>query len=109
MSRIALFCAALLCAGAAQAQRVSLVDGTKLLDLCGQIKPLQCEAYLSGIADMIAEQKDKKPAACIPATAQISQIRGAVVNYLRHHPEAAPLKAAGVTVIALHTAYPCEK
>jgi hypothetical protein len=109
MNRSVVITAALLFAGAAHAQRTSTVDGAKLLEFCSARQPVNCEAYVSGIADMIAEQKDKNRAACIPVSTPISSIRGAIVTYLHHHPEAAPLKAAGVAVIALHTAYPCEK
>jgi hypothetical protein len=56
MKRLALaFVLAAIC-GTAHAQRESNVNGTKLLGFCTAKVPVNCDAYISGVADAIAAE-----------------------------------------------------
>ncbi len=112
--------AMLLTASVAQAQRVSKVDGNRLLTLCNArtaapLRPglaaapstrMQCEAYVSGVADAIAQQQPM--AACIPKNVTTAQLVEVTLKDLRTHPENTQLPAGRLVLRALATAFPCH-
>ncbi len=81
--RRALLALALLAALPAQAQRVSKVNGTKLMAICGG-------------------------QACIPAVVTGAQLRDVVLKLLRGAPEKRELPAARIVLHAYKTAFPCH-
>ena len=99
---------ALLAAVPAQAQRVSKVDGTKLMSLCGAKDVKGCDAYLSGVADAMAEEPQPRRA-CIPPAATTQQLRDVVLKLLRDDPAKRSYSAAKITVHAFARAFPCGK
>ena len=94
-------------AGTAAAQRVSAVDGNKLLGFCTAKATVGCDAYISGVADAIAAQEASKPA-CIPPAVTGTQLRDVTIKYFRAHPESRQLKAGALTIRALSQAFPCK-
>jgi hypothetical protein len=95
-------------AGAAAAQRVSTVDGNKLLGYCTAKATVACDAYISGVADAIAAQGPGKAPACIPTAVTGTQLRDVTIKYLKAHPESRQLKAGALTIRALSQAFPCK-
>jgi hypothetical protein len=108
MMRLVLAMAMIGWAGAASAQRVSTVDGNKLLGFCTAKATVGCDAYISGVADAIAAAGPGKAMACIPSAVTGAQLRGVVVKYLKNHPETRELKAGELTIKALGQAFPCK-
>ena len=108
MSRLFLCLALIGWAGAAAAQRVSNVDGNKLLGFCTAKATVGCDAYLSGVADAIAAEGPGKAPACIPNAVTGTQLRDVMVKYLRAHPETRELKAGKLTIMGLGQAFPCK-
>ena len=113
MMRLVLVGAIVFGAGAVQAQRVSKVDGSRLMSLCSAHEAGECDAYLAGVADAIAKQGETlptgtKPLACIPAAVKTAQMREVVVKYLRGHPQSREEKGADLTVKAFAAAFPCR-
>ena len=108
MRRMVLCLALIGWAGAASAQRVSTVDGNKLLGFCSAKATVGCDAYISGVADAIAAAGPGKAQACIPSSVTGTQLRGVMVKYLRSHPESRELKAGALTIKALGQAFPCK-
>jgi hypothetical protein len=106
MMRFVLIGVMILGAGAAQAQRVSKVNGTRLLAMCTVKAPTDCEAYVSGVSDTLAELKAK--AACIPDAVTGRQLREVVVKYLNSNPQTRELKAGALTLKAYAAAFPCH-
>lgn len=92
----------------AQAQRVSKVDGNRLLAMCSTKAPGECDAYLSGVADTIEAQGRAKAEACIPTTVTGTQLRDVVVKYLRGNPQSRQIKAGALTIKAFSAAFPCR-
>ena len=108
MMRFALIGLMLTGAIAAHAQRVSKVDGNRLLALCSTKPAAECDAYLSGVGDAIeAEGRDKAPA-CIPTSVTGVQMRDVVGKYIKNHPESRELKAGALTIKAFAAAFPCH-
>ena len=92
----------------AYAQRVSKVNGTKLMSLCSAGRATDCDAYLSGVADAIGAGGRDHAAACIPDAVTGVQLREVVKKFLRDHPQDAE-KPAGVLVTqAFAAAFPCK-
>ena len=105
---------------AAHAQRVSKVDGNRLLGLCtartaAPLRPglaaapstrRECDAYVSGVADAIAEQQPR--AACIPANVTTAQLVEVTLKSLRDNPAIAQLPAGRLVVQSLAKAFPCR-
>ncbi len=108
MTRLVLCLALCGWAGAASAQRVSTVDGNKLLGFCTSKATVGCDAYISGVADAIAAAGPGKAAACIPSSVTGAQLRSVMVKYLKNHPESRELKAGELTIKALGQAFPCK-
>jgi hypothetical protein len=108
MSRLVLCVAVLGWAGAASAQRISAVDGNKLLGFCSSKATAACDAYLSGVGDAIAAEGPGKAPACIPAAVTGTQLRDVTVKYLRAHPESRELKAGALTIKVFSAAFPCK-
>ncbi len=110
-----LLIAAVLAAPGARAQRVSTVDGSKLLSLCSSRNAGLCDAYISGVADSATEVDEmpelsgRKLGICIPKEVKGTALREAVVSSLRAHPEDSGRSAIELTLRALKAAYPCDK
>jgi hypothetical protein len=108
MMRFVLIGLMILGAGAAQAQRVSKVNGTRLLAMCTVKAPAECDAYLSGVSDAIEAGGRAKAAACIPTAVTGTQLREVVVKYLTSNPQTRELKAGALTLKAYAAAFPCH-
>lgn len=119
MKNLALAAALLAAAAPAAAQRISKVDGNRLLILCGKGNPMpfspgappsagrqECEAYISGVADMLANDTPRR--ACIPTNVEMGQLRQVVLKALANHPEATQQPAARLVPRALAEAFPCR-
>ena len=109
--RILLAVALVSAAGAAQAQRVSKVNGTRLLKLCSAGMPSseQCDIYLSGVADAMALQPAASRMACIPLAVTGTQLREVALKVMHEHPEKLQLPAGDIATHAFAEAYPCKK
>jgi hypothetical protein len=108
MMRFALIGLMVLGAGAAQAQRVSKVDGNRLLAMCTVKSPGECDAYLSGVSDTIEAGGRAKAAACIPTAVTGTQLRDVVIKYIHGNPQLRELKAGALTLKAYAAAFPCH-
>jgi Rap1a immunity proteins len=97
--------------GTAQAQRVSTVDGNKLLSICtrAQNALAPCDGYINGVADgAMAIAAEGKPQLCIPQATTGVQMRETTVKWLRAHPDEGKRQAGELVVRALREAYPCK-
>jgi hypothetical protein len=101
--------AALLVAGAAEAQRVSNVKGTTLLTACTSKSVTACDAYVDGFGDAISAGGKDHALACIPVAATGTELRDVMIKYLKNHPEDQHLKAATIASRAFMKAYPCSR
>jgi hypothetical protein len=108
-----LLAAVLVCAGAgvAQAQRVSKVNGTRLMKLCSAKGPVaeQCDIYLSGVADAMGIQPAASRLACIPNSVTGVLLREVAVKFMHDHPEKLELAAGDIAMHAFAAAYSCKK
>lgn len=109
-------------AGPAHAERFSPIDGGKLVSLCtGHDKGVvaDCTAYINGISDAASFYQNLRPAdgskggklpayLCLPTTITGVQMRDAVVNWAKSHPESQRLQASGLVLRALHDTYKCQ-
>jgi hypothetical protein len=100
---------ALVAATPAAAQRVSKVDGNKLMGLCRSTDVKGCDAYVAGVADALAEVRDDAHVACIPPRVTTDQMRDVVLKYLHDEPQDRQLPGGRLTVHALAKAWPCKK
>jgi hypothetical protein len=91
----------------AQAQRVSKVDGNKLLSICSSTDIKACDAYLAGVGDAMAEEPAPRRA-CIPARVTGTQLRDVVIKFLREEPAKRELSGGSLTVHAFAKAFPCH-
>ena len=91
----------------ALAQRVSTIDGNRLLTLCTGKNVSGCDAYVSGFAD--SEYSISPLRVCVPLAVTCTALRETLVAFLRANPAALPHKAADITLRALTRAYPCGK
>lgn len=89
----------------AAAQRTSKIDGDRLVQLCTGRDNAGCEAYVSGVADAIAELAPQR--ACIPPAVKGAQLRDVVVKFIRSRPETRQRSAGALTVQALGAAWRC--
>ena len=112
MMKAVLVSALVVVAGGAQAQRVSKVDGPRLMSLCSAHDVGQCDGYLAGFADAIAMQHESsakgKPIACVPVAVTTAQMREVVVKYLRNNPQSREERGADLTARAFAAAFPCH-
>ena len=70
-----------------------------------------CSAYMVGLRDGLTIQKVASPqqySICLPPDGDVLQMRAAIENYLHDHPEKNAVAADGLSVIALHQAFPCK-
>jgi hypothetical protein len=107
-----LVAALLLCAAhTAQAQRLSKVNGARLLKLCSATGPVteQCDIYLSGVADAMGMQPAPSRLACIPNSVTGVQLREVAQKYMHDHPEKLELAAGDLATHAFAAAYACKK
>ncbi len=91
----------------ALAQRVSTIDGNRLLALCTGKNVSGCDAYVSGFAD--SEYSVSPRRICVPLAVTGTALRETLVAFLRTNPAALPHKAADITLRAYLRAYPCGK
>jgi hypothetical protein len=108
MMRFALMAAIVLGASAAQAQRVSKVDGSKLLTYCTSKNTAGCDAYLDGMGDGLAAAHHEKQLACIPKDVTTAQMRDVVIKYIHDNPQVREKSAARLTSDAFLAAFPCR-
>jgi hypothetical protein len=99
--------ACLLVCGTAHAQRISKVNGSKLLTLCTAGRTTECDAYLSGVADAYA-MVGKAGGVCIPLPVTGVQLRLVVTKYLHDHPQELELPAGAIAGHAFTAAFPCK-
>jgi hypothetical protein len=99
--------AASVAVGPARAQRVSKVDGNKLLALCSGTDIKGCDAYLAGVGDAMAEEPAPRRA-CIPPRVTGTQLRDVVIKFLREEPAKRELSGGSLTVHAFAKAFPCH-
>jgi hypothetical protein len=107
MKSVLAIIACLLLAGAAHAQRISKVNGSKLLTLCTAGRPTDCDAYLSGVADAFASA-GKVGGVCIPVAVTGLQLRLVATRYLHDHPQELELPAGDIATHAFKAAFPCK-
>ena len=105
---LSLLGAALVCAGVAQAQRVSKVSGSELMKICASASKANCDAYLSGVADTIAAGGRGQAEACIPVAVTGTELRDVVAKFLHDQPQMLHEKAGKVSIAAFAKAYPCK-
>jgi hypothetical protein len=96
----------LLSAAPAAGQRVTKLDGNKLLALCSGKNSVGCEAYLDGVADAMAEEPTPRRA-CIPAAVTTAQLHDVVLKLLHNEPQKRELPAGRIVVHAYAKAFPC--
>ena len=108
MMRFALAGCLMLGASAAHAQRVSKVDGNRLMAMCSTRPAGECDAYLSGIADAIEAEGRAKASACIPTAVTGTQLREVVLKYMRDNPQTRQAHAGALTIKAFSAAFPCR-
>jgi hypothetical protein len=105
-----LLLAGMLACGSAAAQRMSKVDGNRLMGMCSApASKIECESYLSGVADAIAAGGKANAEACIPPPVTITQLHDVVMKYLKDHPGERELKAGLLTLRAYAGAFACRK
>jgi len=104
---IRLILACLLVCTAAHAQRISKVNGSKLLSLCTAGRSTECDAYLAGVADAY-EQTGRIGGVCIPTAVTGVQLRLVATKYLHDHPQELELPAGEIATHAFKTAFPCK-
>jgi hypothetical protein len=91
----------------AQAQRVSQINGNRLMALCRTAELTGCDAYLAGIADAIAEAPEPH-LACIPPVVTAAQLRAVVLKLLHDEPDKREKPAAEIVVHAYGKAFACH-
>ena len=113
--------AALALGSAAQAQRMSNLTGTKLVELCTSRDPRAiegCTAYIDGIADTSAFFQRLRPAdeskgaklpgyICIPGSTTGVQLRQTVIDWFKKHTDQGGRQASGIVLRALDDTYLC--
>ena len=106
----------------AQAQRVTALTGETLVKLCtsrNRTELEECTAYLSGVGDSIDFYQDLLPPdgskggrlpayVCIPNTAKGADLRTAVLNWIRSHPDEARRTAQFIVPRAFHDSFRCR-
>ena len=95
-------------APAAHAQRVSKVDGNKLLGYCMSNTTVGCDAYLDGLADGLEASRHLTKSACIPKNVTTPQLRDVVVKYIHGNPQTRQKSAARLASDAFLAAFPCR-
>jgi hypothetical protein len=107
--RFAVFLAVVFASGAAAAHGLSPVDGNQLLKVCTGKDASGCEGFILGALGMHLEDQKDHPVVCPARSATPPQLRDILVKFLLAHPETRSLKGAGVTILAMHQAFPCPK
>ncbi len=99
----------------AEAQRVSTLDGNKLLGLCTSRAVVACDAYVSGVADTatatdaMAGETGRALGICVPKQVTGVQLRQTVVASLKAHPQDNARSGVELVLRALKAAYACDK
>jgi hypothetical protein len=91
----------------AHAQRVSQINGNRLMALCRTAELAGCDAYLAGVADAIAEEPPPH-IACIPPVVTAAQLRAVVLKLLHDEPDKRALPAVEVVIHAYEKAFACH-
>jgi len=99
--------ACLMACGAAHAQRTSKVNGSRLLTMCSAGRTVECDAYLSGVADTYATA-GKVGGVCIPLAVTGVQLRLVATKYMHDHPQDLELPAGEIARHAFIGAFPCK-
>lgn len=103
--------------GTAHAQRLTKLDGNRLLALCDTRNPASargCEAYIDGIADSLTiasrPSNGAHPAnsACIPPDLTAPQLRESLVSWLKANAKDRNHPAAEIVQHVLRENYPCR-
>ena len=92
----------------ALAQRVSKVDGNRLLGYCTSKSTVGCDAYLDGLADGLEASHHISKSACIAKDVTTPQLRDVVIKYIRANPQLREKSAARLTSDAFLAAFPCR-
>ena len=104
-------------AGAAQTERLTKLDGNRLLAVCDTRNPASargCEAYIDGIADSLTIASrpinGAHPAnsACIPPDLTAPQLRESLVSWLKANAKDRNHPAAEIVLHVLRENYPCH-
>ena len=107
MIRPAFILLVLVAALPAHAQRVSQINGSRLMALCRTTELAGCDAYLAGVADAIAEEPPPH-LACIPSVVTAAQLRAVVLKLIHDEPDKRELPAAEIVVHAYGKAFACH-
>lgn len=97
---------------AATGGSLSYQTGDDLWRDCGGADVQHCIGYVIGAVDSIVMMDDfyRMPHHfCIDQTVRASQVREAVVAYLRKYPEQRGLNASSIVWTAMGQAFPCSK
>ena len=112
MRTIRLVASALLIASSAEsAQHYQFFSGIDLIDMC-KVDQNGCVGYVSGVSDAHSELAAMYPSIerfCAPEAATNGQFQLIVEKWLKKHPEKLHSNAAGLVLVALGDAFPCEK
>lgn len=96
------------------------IDGNQLYNYCSvnanqtppndvAMQAWACLGYVSAIVDALSgDNSISGKRACIPANSDTNQIVNVFRNYIREHPGAGHLLAAGLLADALTRAFPCR-
>lgn len=101
---------------------VAFLDGQGLLAECRSTQPIavqDCLGFATGVADAASVIMQAKGdigrtttgavlSVCRPVQATNGQVRDAIVQYIGAHPADQNQSAAGLAVVALATAWPCQ-
>lgn len=117
----ALLAAPFVAGSAAQAQRTSNINGTRLVGICSSRDAKQiegCEAYVTAVTDSATVYQKLRPAdsgpgalpgyLCIPGQVTGSQLRQKYVEWMRGHSDQGERVAAGTVLSAMLDLYPCR-
>ena len=108
-------------AGTAHAQRFTKVDGNRLLGICTSTNVgvnRSCESYIDGVSDSITLYQQMATGSngamtvpkvvCVPSATTGTQLKSAVVAWLRAHPADRSRPAVAIVERVLHERYPCK-
>ena len=111
----AVFIAASMLAGFAQAIQMASPESNKIVKTClvreGEVADATCQAFVLGVADTTAfygAAQQMTPPFCIPGEIAPGEMVAVYRDYLREHHVLRQFSAAALVVSAFKQAYPCE-
>jgi hypothetical protein len=85
-------------------------NGNQLLEDCqsdNKYFVVDCDGYITGIADTLGNNAINEMTACVPNTATRKQVEDVVVGWLISNPGARHFAAPGLVAAALSETFPC--